>query len=123
MANQIMVIAPYWLDDAGTWVFDDEAKDLTQEPFVQGIPQMIDGLVAEIPNAGTGFRLLFSASPFPGYQKRTHPTPSRVRRMVVRLRGTGGRRVALPSAVAILSQGPESDLREGRAQTVKSIPK
>ena len=70
MPNQIMVIAPYWLEEAGTWVFDDEAKDLTQEPFVQGIPQMIDGLVAEIPNAATGFRLLFSASPFPGYQKK-----------------------------------------------------
>ena len=70
MENQIMVIAPYWLEDAETWVFDDEAKDLTQEPFVQGIPQMIDNLVAEIPSARTGFRLLFSASPFPGYQKK-----------------------------------------------------
>ena len=37
MANQIMVIAPYWLDEAGTWVFDDPATDLKQEPFVEGI--------------------------------------------------------------------------------------
>ena len=27
-------------------------------------------MTADIPNARNGFRLLFSASPFPGYQKR-----------------------------------------------------
>lgn len=65
MANQIMLIAPHW--HAGTWVFDDPAVVLLQEPFVAGVPEMIDSLVAEIPNARDGFRLLFSASPFPGY--------------------------------------------------------
>ena len=70
MANQILVIAPYWLESAGTWVFDDDAVDLVQEPFVSGIPEMIDELVADIPNAKRGFRLLFSASPFPGYQRK-----------------------------------------------------
>lgn len=70
MPNQIMVIAPYWLDQAGTWVFDDPATDLSQEPFVEGIPEMIDDLVADIPNARNGFRLLFSAAPFPGCQRR-----------------------------------------------------
>ena len=68
MANQIMIIAPYW--HAGTWVFDDPAVDLRQEPFVSGVPEMIDDLVAEIPNAREGFRLLFSASPFPGFQRK-----------------------------------------------------
>ena len=34
MPNQMMVIAPYWLEAAGTWVFDDPATDLKQEPFV-----------------------------------------------------------------------------------------
>lgn len=68
MPNQIFVIAPYW--HAGTWVFDDPSRDLEQEPFVMGIPAMIDDLVQEIPNARTGFRLLFSAAPFPGYQRR-----------------------------------------------------
>lgn len=63
MPNQIQVIAPYWLDSAGTWVFDDVATDLVREPFVNGIPAMIDDLVAEIPNARNGFRMLFSASP------------------------------------------------------------
>ncbi len=70
MANQIMVIAPYWVEQLGAWVFDDPGVGLQQEPFVSGVPEMIDYLVREIPNARQGFRLLFSAGPFPGWQKR-----------------------------------------------------
>jgi len=70
MANQIMVIAPYWQEEIGTWVFDDPGVGLSQEPFVSGVPEMIDFLVKEIPRARDGFRLLFSSMPFPGYQKR-----------------------------------------------------
>lgn len=70
MANQIMVIAPYWLEEAQLWVFDDPATDLKQEPFVEGVPEMIDHLVTEIPNAKAGFRLLFSLSAFPAYQQK-----------------------------------------------------
>jgi hypothetical protein len=66
MPNQIFVIAPYW--HAGTWVFDDPERDLHQEPFVFGIPEMIDELVKDIPNAQQGYRLLFSTQPFPGFQ-------------------------------------------------------
>ncbi len=67
MANSILAIAPYrW---QGTWVFDDPDRGLTREPFVSGVPEMIDRLVADIPDARKGFRLLFSASPFPGYQQ------------------------------------------------------
>ena len=68
MPNQIMVIAPYW--HAGTWVFDDSDVDLVKEPFVSGVPEMIDDLVSDIPNARDGFRLLFSAAPFPGFQRK-----------------------------------------------------
>ena len=67
-ANAIMVIAPYWYN--GTWVFDDPAVNLKREPFVAGVPEMIDLLVKEIPDAKGGFRLLFSANPFPGHQKK-----------------------------------------------------
>lgn len=67
-ANTIMVIQPYW--HAGTYVFDDPAVGLVQEPFVSGIPEMIDFLVKDIPDARKGFRLLFSAQPFPGWQQR-----------------------------------------------------
>lgn len=70
MPNQIMTIAPYWLEEVGTWVFDDPAAGLKQEPFVEGVPEMIDDLVADIPDARSGFRLLFSAAPFPGYQRK-----------------------------------------------------
>lgn len=66
--NAIMVIAPYRYN--GTWVFDDDAVGLRREPFVAGVPQMIDALVKDIPDAKGGFRLLFSANPFPGSQKK-----------------------------------------------------
>ena len=66
MANAMMVIKPYW--DSGTWVFDDDAVGLVREPFVAGVPEMLNHLVREIPNARSGFRLLFSAAPFPAYQ-------------------------------------------------------
>lgn len=68
--NQIRAIAPYWAESLQTWVFDDPAVGLVQEPFVCGIPAMIDDLVAEIPGARQGFRLLFSASAFPGFQRK-----------------------------------------------------
>ncbi len=61
-----MVIEPYWYQD--TWVFDDASVGLDKEPFVQGIPEMIDYLVKDIPNARSGFVLLFSSQPFAGYQ-------------------------------------------------------
>ena len=66
MSNAIHVIQPY--RHASTWVFDDPDVGLHKEPFVSGIPEMIDTLVANVPNALQGFRLLFSADPFPGYQ-------------------------------------------------------
>lgn len=68
MANSILVLQPYW--SSGTWVFDDPTTGLVREPFVCGIPEMIDRLVvaAGIPNARSGFRLLFSHAPFPGHQ-------------------------------------------------------
>ncbi len=66
-ANSIMVIAPYRYQ--GTWVFDDRTAGLVKEPFVAGVPEMIDVLVKDIPNADSGFRLLFSSQPFPGHQK------------------------------------------------------
>ena len=64
-ANAITVIMPYRY--AGTWVFDDPTVGLKREPFVAGIPEMIDDMVRDIPDAKKGFRLLFSTKPFPGY--------------------------------------------------------
>jgi len=67
-ANALMVIVPY--RHAGTWVFDDASAGLVREPFVAGVPEMMDVLARDIPGATNGFRLLFSAEPFPGYQKK-----------------------------------------------------
>ena len=66
MANAINVIAPY--KHLGMWVFDDPRVGLVQEPFVAGADTMIDRAVADIPNAASGFVMVFSASPFPGHQ-------------------------------------------------------
>lgn len=67
MANAMMILYPYWYGD--TWVFDDDAVGLLREPFVFGVPEMIDQLVAGIPDARQGFRLTFSLTPFPGVQR------------------------------------------------------
>ena len=63
MSNILRVIAPYWYE--GTWVFDDDSVGLLREPFVSGVPEMIDELVQDIPDARAGFRLTFSSNPFP----------------------------------------------------------
>lgn len=69
-SNSLLAIAPY--RQAGTWVFDDPNAGLKAEPFIAGIPELIDKLVAEadIPNADRGFRLIFSTREFPGFQAK-----------------------------------------------------
>jgi hypothetical protein len=64
--NTINVIVPY--KHLGMWVFDDPRVGLSQEPSVSGADAMIDRVVADIPNADSGFRLIFAATPFPGHQ-------------------------------------------------------
>lgn len=66
--NAINVIAPY--KQHGMWVFDDPRVGLVQEPFVAGADAMIDRVVADIPDAENGFTLIFSITPFPGFQHR-----------------------------------------------------
>ena len=65
MNNALFVIAPYRFE--GMWVFDDPSAGLVREPFVSGVPEMIEHVVRDIPDAGSGFRLTFSTQPFPGY--------------------------------------------------------
>ncbi len=66
--NAINLIMPYRHE--GMWVFDDARVGLDKEPFVAGADAMIDRLVADIPGAANGFRLLFSATPCPGFKAR-----------------------------------------------------
>ena len=65
MKNAIFVIKPYKWN--GMWVFDDERVGLEKEPFVAGADTMIDTAVhlKGIPNAESGFLMVFSAGPFP----------------------------------------------------------
>lgn len=64
--NAIIAIHPY--KHTGLWVFDDPTKGLVQEPFVSGADEIIERMVQDIPEAQSGFTLLFSAAPFPGHQ-------------------------------------------------------
>lgn len=63
--NAIHLIEPYEATP-GVWVFDDEPRGLIREPFVAGVPAMIEELAKDIPEARAGFPLIFSASEFPG---------------------------------------------------------
>ena len=63
--NALSVLFPY--KHEGMWVFDDPDVGLRKEPFVSGIDTMIDRIVADIPNAANGFKLIFSPTPFPGF--------------------------------------------------------
>lgn len=62
--NTINVIAPY--KHLGMRVFDDPRVGLSQEPFVSGADAMIDRVVADIPNADSGFRQRRSIGRFVG---------------------------------------------------------
>jgi hypothetical protein len=84
MADVLAVVEPYWYQD--TWVFDDASRGLEREPLQgriegdladlldlvgakgTGLPQMVDRLVKDIPDARKGFTLLISPQPFTGYQ-------------------------------------------------------
>ena len=66
--NSILVIVPYRYN--GTWVFDDARFGLVREPFVAGVPEMIDVLVADIPDADKGFRMTFASEAFPDFDKK-----------------------------------------------------
>jgi len=64
--NALLVIEPYRLGKG--WAFDEPRLGLRSEPFVQGIPEIIDKLVAGIPGSDKSVRLIFSQRSFPGAQ-------------------------------------------------------
>jgi hypothetical protein len=63
--NQINIINPYYHN--GWWVFDDEKVGLTKEPFVAGMPIIIEKFIElkNIKNAKQGFTIIFSKDYFP----------------------------------------------------------
>ncbi len=63
MKNAIYSIKPYKYE--GFWVFDDERVDLVREPFVMGIPEIIETLLLKKGLSEYNFSVLFSSSGFP----------------------------------------------------------
>ena len=63
MQNAVYSIRPYRYQNQ--WVFDDERVGLVKEPFVMGIPEIIDRAVEHIPNAENGFTVLFNDTGLP----------------------------------------------------------
>ena len=69
LSNSLMQIKPYRTAPANAWSFDDENVGLVAEPFVAGVPQMIDAmLMVQGINDVQECTLLFGAMPFPGHQ-------------------------------------------------------
>ena len=65
MSNSILVLELY--RNAGTWCFTDVERDLVHEPFISGIPEIIDECIAEtVENKAETYRLTFSSQQFPG---------------------------------------------------------
>ena len=64
--NSIFVISP--LFQAWHLGVRRSRRNLVEEPFVAGVSEIITLLVADIPNAQSGFRLTFSAALFPGHK-------------------------------------------------------
>jgi hypothetical protein len=67
--NSIMVLRPYKWE--GLWVFDGDKTGLLREPFVAGVPEILEALLGKqgipLEQAERGFRLIFSAIPFLGH--------------------------------------------------------
>lgn len=66
--NALMTLRPYkW---GHMWVFDDPAVGLRKEPFVNGVPEILEDILDQHDVDGEdGFYLTFSATPFPGAQR------------------------------------------------------
>jgi hypothetical protein len=54
-----------------TWIFDDASRGVVAEPFVQGIPAMIDQVILDtLGGPRNNVRIFFSAQQFPGSSAR-----------------------------------------------------
>ncbi|WPL12268.1 hypothetical protein [Thiorhodovibrio winogradskyi] len=116
MPNALMVIHPY--RDNGAWVFDDPEADLVKEPFVSGMDDMIDRMVADLPDAELGFHLYFSAAPFSGLSARADLAAQGIRRQLVPQRHPRHGRLALSGLVQVFRQGTETDFRPSQSAVI-----
>lgn len=64
MSNALFVIEIY--RHAGTWCFTDEKRDLIHEPFVSGIPELINDCINQLETSKDNrYRITFSEKQFP----------------------------------------------------------
>jgi len=65
--NALITIKPYY--ENGMWVFDDESVGLVKEPFVLGVPEIIETALngKGIIEPEKGFIAIFSSCSFPQY--------------------------------------------------------
>jgi len=55
----------------GTWAFTDDSRELVHEPFVAGIPEIIDHLIDIYSDSSKDrHKITFSSTNFPGSQAR-----------------------------------------------------
>ena len=113
--NSLFTIRPY--KHAGLWVFDDPSVGLEREPFVSGADSIIDRFAEQIPDAASGFNVIFSAVAFPGSRRRVRMASRRGRRQLVSLGRAGDGRLAVPGAAEVLRRGAEKAVREVRVGT------
>lgn len=64
--NSLFVIHPY--RKHGTWVFDAPERGLEQEPFVAGMPEIIDFALGG--SETKEFTMILSDNQFPGYMQK-----------------------------------------------------
>lgn len=70
MQNAMYVIEIY--RHATTWCFTDNVRGLVHEPFVLGIPEIIDKVLEDNNIVSDQPKILFSAKPFPKHQGYLH---------------------------------------------------
>jgi Family of unknown function (DUF6717) len=61
MEAKTLAILSYWSDD--TWAFDVPDHGIVREMFGFGIPEILDEITEEVPEARDGFRLTVSTEP------------------------------------------------------------
>jgi hypothetical protein len=116
MRNSMMVVFPY--KNNGVWVFDDAAKSLQEEPFVCGVPAMIDVLVADTTNASKGFAAYFSGQRFPRRSDAVGVGSRRARRQLVSTGRDRTGRLALPRDVQVFFRSAIKAVRQGGSRAL-----
>src|SRR3972149_8763754 len=64
--NSLQYLELYRVGKTG-WAFDDENRGISAEPFVCGLPEIINALVRRENITGDSIRVIYSGKEFPGH--------------------------------------------------------